>query len=95
MEIVREIAPHIFRGYDIRGIYGQDLNENTAYTIGKAYATYILENDHTKCIVGMDNRASSRESKKSVNSWNNIMWSRCNRYRTCYNSNVLLCLGIF
>ena len=22
-----EIAKHIFRGYDIRGIYGEDLNE--------------------------------------------------------------------
>lgn len=66
MEIVREIAPHIFRGYDIRGIYGQDLNENVAYTIGKAFATYILEKGNNKCIVGMDNRASSEDLKKSL-----------------------------
>lgn len=66
MEIIRNIAPHIFRGYDIRGIYGQDLNENVAYTIGKAFATYILENGNNKCIVGMDNRASSKDLKKAL-----------------------------
>ena len=66
MEIIRDIAPHIFRGYDIRGIYGQDLNENVAYTIGKAFATHILENGNNKCIVGMDNRASSKDLKKAL-----------------------------
>ena len=27
-EIVKNISPNIFRGYDIRGVYGKDLNED-------------------------------------------------------------------
>lgn len=31
----------IFKAYDIRGIYGQDLTEEIAYKIGRAYATFV------------------------------------------------------
>lgn len=30
----------IFKAYDIRGIYGQDLNEGTFYRIARAYAQF-------------------------------------------------------
>lgn len=60
MEIVKNIKKHIFRGYDIRGIYNEDLFEDTAYTIGKAYGTYLKQNfNKNKVIVGHDNRESS------------------------------------
>jgi phosphomannomutase/phosphoglucomutase len=58
-EIIKNINPNIFRGYDIRAIYGKDLNEDIAYTIGYAFGEYIKKNDYTKCVVGHDNRASS------------------------------------
>ena len=58
-EIVKSINPNIFRGYDIRGIYGEDLNEDIAYTIGKSFGTYIARNGYTKCVIGHDNRQSS------------------------------------
>ena len=58
-EIVKNISPNIFRGYDIRGIYGDDLNEDIAYTIGKSFGTYIQRDGYTKCVVGHDNRSSS------------------------------------
>ena len=38
MKIVTNINPHIFRGYDIRGVAGTDLNEDIMYTLGRAYA---------------------------------------------------------
>ena len=53
------INPNIFRGYDIRGIYGDDLDENVVYTIGLAYAKYIKKNGYDRCVVGRDNRSSS------------------------------------
>ena len=53
------INPNIFRGYDIRGIYGDDLDENVVYTIGLAYAKYIKKNGYNRCVVGRDNRSSS------------------------------------
>ncbi|MBQ9012193.1 MAG: phosphomannomutase/phosphoglucomutase [Bacilli bacterium] len=53
------INPNIFRGYDIRGIYGDDLDENVVYTIGLAYAKYIKRNGYNRCVIGRDNRSSS------------------------------------
>lgn len=61
MKIVNDINKHIFRGYDIRGIYGEDLNEDVAYTIGKGFGSYIQELGKTIAVVGYDNRSSSPE----------------------------------
>jgi len=52
---------HIFRAYDIRGIYEKDLNEETAKLIGKGYGTYLIRKsgitDHKlEVVVGKDNR---------------------------------------
>lgn len=57
--IYKNISPNIFRGYDIRAVYGQDLNEDIAYTIGLSFGSYIIEKGYKKCIVGHDNRVSS------------------------------------
>ena len=35
--LVQNINPNIYRGYDIRAIYGKDLNEDIVYTIGISY----------------------------------------------------------
>ncbi|MCS7252731.1 MAG: phosphomannomutase/phosphoglucomutase [Armatimonadota bacterium] len=53
------VAKHIFREYDIRGIWGKDLTEYVAHLIGKAYGTFLRRNGANKVIVGHDNRASS------------------------------------
>lgn len=45
----------IFKAYDIRGIYGEQLNEDIAYKIGRAFAVYI----GSKIVVAKDNRLSS------------------------------------
>ena len=61
-----EIAKHIFRGYDIRGIYGEDLDEQVAYKIGQGFGSYISELGKTKAIVARDNRASSVSLEKAL-----------------------------
>lgn len=66
MEILRNIDKNIFRGYDIRGIYGESLTENVAYTIGRAFGTYIIEHGKNKAIVGMDNRSHSPSLKEAL-----------------------------
>ena len=58
MEITK-INEQIFREYDIRGIYEEDLNEDVAYTIGRSFGTYIKGREQTKVLVGHDNRKSS------------------------------------
>jgi phosphomannomutase len=45
----------IFKAYDIRGIYGEQLNEDTAYKIGRAFVVYV----GPKIVVARDNRLSS------------------------------------
>ena len=38
-----KINPSIFREYDVRGIYNEDLNKEVAYKIGKAFGSYVKE----------------------------------------------------
>lgn len=55
MKLVKEI----FREYDIRGIYGEELDEETAYLIGRAYGTKLREMGKNRAVVAYDNRVSS------------------------------------
>ena len=54
-----ELRKEIFREYDIRGIYGSELDETTAYLIGKAYGTKLRELNKKDTVVAYDNRLSS------------------------------------
>ncbi|MCX8074988.1 MAG: phosphomannomutase/phosphoglucomutase [Clostridia bacterium] len=54
-----DINPNIYRGYDIRAIYGQDLNEDVAYTVGLGFGSYVQKKGYKECVIGHDNRASS------------------------------------
>ena len=63
---MKKIEEHIFRGYDIRGIYGKDLDEEVAFKIGKGFGTYITKLGKTKCVIGRDNRSSSISLEKAL-----------------------------
>lgn len=54
-----ELRKEIFREYDIRGIYGVEMDDNTAYLIGKAYGTKLRELNKKETVVAYDNRLSS------------------------------------
>ncbi len=50
----------IFKAYDIRGRYPEEINEKLAYTIGKSYGSYLKKYyEKNKCVIGRDNRLSS------------------------------------
>jgi len=51
-----KVNPSIFKSYDIRGIYPQDLNEETVFRIGQAFVQYTKAKN---IIVGRDMRLSS------------------------------------
>jgi phosphomannomutase len=38
-----ELNPGIFKAYDIRGIYGEELDESTAYDIGRSFVRVLAE----------------------------------------------------
>lgn len=46
----------IFKAYDIRGLYGEELNEEMAYRIGRAYVTFF---NPRRVVVGRDMRPHS------------------------------------
>ncbi|MCS6842396.1 MAG: phosphomannomutase/phosphoglucomutase [Roseiflexus sp.] len=50
-----QIAPGIFKAYDIRGVYPTELNEEGAYAIGRAFVTFLGARE---VIVGHDMRLS-------------------------------------
>jgi phosphomannomutase len=50
------VNPRIFGAYDVRGVYPTDLNEDTAYRIGRAFAQYL---GVSPIAVGRDMRVSS------------------------------------
>src|SRR5947209_15353770 len=50
------VDPSIFKAYDVRGVYGENLNEEVAYRIGRAVAQYLSVSE---IAVGRDMRLSS------------------------------------
>jgi phosphomannomutase len=67
------IDSKIFKAYDIRGIYPEELNEEAAYKIGAAFALFIKKSsgkENPEIVVGRDNRKSSdslfEELKKGI-----------------------------
>lgn len=50
-----QVNPGIFKAYDIRGIYPSELNEDVAFLIGRAFASFLQAE---KVIVGRDMRTS-------------------------------------
>ncbi len=49
----------MFREYDIRGIYNEDINEEVSYLIGRAFASRMKDFGLSKTVLGYDNRLSS------------------------------------
>jgi len=70
------IDQSIFKAYDIRGIYPEQINEESAYVLGRAYATFFLKFENIidigvvekkpKIAVGSDMRISSPSLKAQL-----------------------------
>jgi len=58
--------PNIFREYDIRGRFPEDLNAETATILGRAIGTYYRERNAERVAIGRDCRLSSPELRDSL-----------------------------
>jgi phosphomannomutase len=58
-----KVNPGIFKAYDIRGIYPDQLNEEAGYAIGRAFVTFLKVNT---VIVGRDMRLSGPQMFDAV-----------------------------
>ena len=60
------IAEEIFRAYDIRGIAGSQITEESAYLIGRAFASVLRAQQLTQVFVGRDARLSSLQLETAL-----------------------------
>ena len=51
MKYKQNINKNIFRGYDIRGVYPSEIDEDTAYTIGLGFGSKIREMGKTSLLL--------------------------------------------
>ncbi len=67
---MNKIDESIFKAYDIRGEYPNQLNEKTAFRIGQVFAGYVRENNPSgkpeKIVVGRDIRLSSESISQAL-----------------------------
>lgn len=63
---MKPIPDHIFRGYDLRGLVGDDLDEERVEALGKGYATWLLQRRIYDCVVGYDCRLTSPAYSKAL-----------------------------
>ena len=56
----------MFREYDIRGIYNEDIDEEVSYLIGRAFGSNLKRMGKTETLVGYDNRISSPIIEKNL-----------------------------
>lgn len=66
----------IYREYDIRGIIGEDINEDDFLTIGKGFGTYFNELGEKNIVLGRDCRLTSPMIKDSLT--DGLISSGCN-----------------
>ena len=56
---MKTVPDHVFRGYDLRGVVGTELDEENVLILAKGYATYLLQRRIYDCVIGFDSRESS------------------------------------
>ena len=61
-----ELKPHVFREYDIRGIVDQELSDDFAFLLGRAFGELARENGKNNIAVGHDTRLSSLSYAKAL-----------------------------
>lgn len=61
------ISPQIFRAYDIRGTYPDQLNVEMAETLGQAIGTYAINQGQATVVTARDGRLSGPELHNALN----------------------------
>lgn len=65
-QIKTDIDPSIYRGYDIRGLVDEQLDEDAYYTFGRALATLLTRKRVHQTQVGHDVRLSSKRFAQAI-----------------------------
>ena len=66
----KDFPGHIFKAYDVRGIYPSELDDDLAYKTGRAFVNLLNDEykskENLKIVVSSDMRISSPKLKKSL-----------------------------
>lgn len=68
-----QVNPHIFRGYDLRGVSGVDLNSEIVEHIGRAFGTFLKRRNIKSAIIGYDCRSTNTEYEQALSK--GLMWA--------------------
>ncbi len=60
------IPDNVFRGYDLRGLVGKELDSQNVELLGRGYATWLLQRKIFDCVLGYDCRLSSVEFRDAI-----------------------------
>ena len=64
---IENFDKEVLREYDIRGIVGENINENTAYTIGRTFGYTVINRLQSNIIpTGYDGRITSPDIHQSL-----------------------------
>ena len=61
-----KVNPHIFRGYDLRGLVDKDLTPELVFSLGRAYGTFLQGAGINQAVVGRDCRATSPRYSEEI-----------------------------
>lgn len=61
-----KVNPNIFRGYDLRGLVGEDLTPELALHLGKAFGTFLKRAGISEAVVARDCRATGPEYSQRI-----------------------------
>ena len=60
------VPDHVFRGYDLRGLVGSELDTENVELLARGYATWLLQRRIYDCVLGYDCRLSSPEFRDAM-----------------------------
>jgi phosphomannomutase/phosphoglucomutase len=63
---MKTIPNNVFRGYDLRGLVGSELDEENVELLGRAYAAWLLNRRVYDCVLGYDSRRSSPKFRDAM-----------------------------
>ncbi|KKQ79623.1 MAG: Phosphomannomutase [Parcubacteria group bacterium GW2011_GWC2_38_7] len=61
-----QVNKFMFRGYDLRGVVGEDLNPEIVEHLGRAHGTMLKRTGISKALIGRDSRATSEEYSQAL-----------------------------
>lgn len=64
--MAKSVPDHVFRGYDLRGLVGSELDAENVELLARGYATWLLQRRIYDCVLGYDCRLSSPEFRDAM-----------------------------